>query len=89
MDTFRLEGVLDRQMLDYLPHDPADYALRCRLAGWFGQADAARAEFAAVSYDADTLGAAASDVDCPFGIDVARKTRIAVAKLTDQQVELI
>jgi len=89
MDTFRLEGVLDRQMLDYLPHDPADYALRCRLAGWFGRGDAARAEFAATGRDADALLAAASNVDCPYGVDVARKIRIAATKLTEQKVERI
>jgi len=82
MDVFRLEGELDRQMVDYLPHDPADYALRQRLCGWFGRADAARAAFADAGYDADALLAAASDVTCPYGIDVPRKLRLATAKLS-------
>jgi len=82
MDTFRLEGELDRQMVDYLPHDPADYALRQRLSGWFARADAARADFAASGRTADALRAAAEGIACPYGIDIPRKLRLATAKLT-------
>jgi aryl-alcohol dehydrogenase-like predicted oxidoreductase len=84
MDVFRLEGAFDRQMLDYLPHDPADYALRTRLAHWFAGQEPARAEFAAAGYDVNALIAAAHKVECPYGIDVVRKARLATAKLSGQ-----
>jgi aryl-alcohol dehydrogenase-like predicted oxidoreductase len=89
MDVFRLEGVYDRQMIDYLPHDPADYALRVRLAHWFNGRDRARAAYATAGYGADALVAAAQKVDCPYGIDVVRKARIATAKLSDRDVRLV
>ena len=89
MDTFRLEGLYDRQMIDYLTHDPANYALRVRLAHWFAGRERAAELFAAAGYDAGTLVADAAGVDCPYGIDVARKARIATAKLTEQDVRLV
>ncbi len=82
MDTFRLEGEFDRQMIDFLPHDPADHALRRVLSGWFNLADASKAKFASAGYDGDKLISSASAVMCPYGIDVARKARLVIAKLT-------
>jgi predicted aldo/keto reductase-like oxidoreductase len=89
MDTFRLEGNYDRQMIDYLPHDPADYALRTRLAHWFAGRERAAGEFATAGYSAEQLVADAQRVDCPYDIDVVRKAAIATAKLTGQSPSLI
>jgi len=89
MDTFRLEGTYDRQMIDYLPHDPADYALRVRLAHWFAGRERAVAHFATAGYDPATLIADAQQIECPYGIDVVRKAKIATAKLTEQKVNVI
>jgi uncharacterized protein len=89
MDTFRLEGTYDRQMIDYLPHDPADYALRVRLAHWFAGRERAVAHFAAADYDAATLIEDAEQIDCRYGIDVVRKARIATSKLTEGNVRRI
>lgn len=89
MALFRLEGHVDRQMIDYLPHDPADYALRLRLAHWFDLTDTARARFAETGWDTDALKAEAEDVTCPYGIDVARKVRLALAKLEDEPLNLL
>jgi hypothetical protein len=89
MDVFRLEGVYDRQMIDYLPHDPANYALRVRLAHWFAGQERATEAFAAAGYDADELIEEAEGVDCPYGIDVGRKARIATAKLSGAKVNVI
>jgi predicted aldo/keto reductase-like oxidoreductase len=86
MDIFRLEGVYDRQMIDYLPHDPANYALRVRLAHWFAGRERASDAFGAAGYDVTELIADAGKVNCPYGIDAARKVRIATAKLTGQPV---
>lgn len=89
MALFRLEGYVDRQMIDYLPHDPANYALRLRLAGWFDLADIARERFAAAGWDADALVAEAEGVACPYDIDVARKAQFALGKLRQEKVNLL
>ncbi len=83
MELFRLEGMADRQMHDFFGHDAAEAALRKVLAGWFGKADAARATWAEAGVDAAALEAAAKAVTCPYGIDVARKVRLAAAKLAE------
>ena len=88
MDLFRLEGYVDRQMIDYLPHDPADYALRLRLSGWFELADIARQEFAA-NGDGDRLLAEAKTITCPYDIDVARKAGLAIGKLRQDDINRI
>jgi diketogulonate reductase-like aldo/keto reductase len=89
MDTYRLEGEFDRQMIDGFAHGPAEDALRVRLAGWFGRGERARKEFAATGRTAAALEAAAAKAECPFGIDLPRKTRLAVAKLTEQPVAML
>ncbi|MFP4115013.1 MAG: aldo/keto reductase [Spirochaetota bacterium] len=82
MHLFRLEGYFDRQMIDYLEHDPAEYALRLRLGNWFELEEHARAEYEAAPWRSDDLLPPAEEVSCPYGIDVPRKVRIAQAKLS-------
>lgn len=89
MHLFRLEGYVDRQMIDYLPHDPANYALRLRLSRWFDLAGIARERFAASGWDADALLAEAKSVGCPYDIDVARKMRFALGKLREEKISLL
>ena len=86
MDIFRLEGVYDRQMIDYLAHDPANYALRVRLAHWFAGRERASDAFGAAGYDVERVIAKAGNVDCPYGIDTVRKAKLATAKLAGQPV---
>lgn len=86
---FRLEGYVDRQMIDYLPHDPADYALRLRLAPWFDLAEIARQRFVEAGWDAEALEAEAEGAVCPYGIDVGRKARFALAKLRGEAPALL
>jgi hypothetical protein len=82
MNLFRLEGVFDRQMYDYLPHNPADYALRRRLGPWFHAEEIAKKAFVTMGHERENLVAAAEEIDCPYGIDVPRKAKIAIGKLT-------
>lgn len=89
MDLFRLEGHVDRQMIDYLPHDPADYALRLRLAHWFDFADVARERYAQAGWVDQQLQGEADGVSCPYGIDVGRKARFALAKLKGEPLNLL
>jgi aryl-alcohol dehydrogenase-like predicted oxidoreductase len=89
MALFRLEGYVDRQMIDYLEHDPADYALRRRLCGWFDLAGIAQERFASEFDDPDALLAESKTIDCPYGIDVARKIRLTLAKLRQERVNVV
>lgn len=89
MDTFRMEGVFDRQMIDFLPHDPADHALRNVLSGWFSHDKLAQDQFAATARTKDDLLAAAESVTCPYDIDLPRKTRLALAKLTGESAQRV
>jgi len=89
MDVFRLEGVYDRQMIDQMAHDPANYALRVRLAHWFQGRERAAEAFAAAGYEPEELLAEAQTVECLYQIDVPRKARIAIAKLTGGQLNRV
>lgn len=88
-NLFRLEGKVDRQLIDFQEHNPANYALRLRLSGWFGMADEARKEFAATYQDANSLLSEAERCTCPYNIDISRKARLAVAKLSGNAPNLI
>ena len=88
-ELFRLEGYVDRQMIDYLEHDPADYALRVRLSEWFSLDGQAKGRFAGMDVDGARLFAEAAEIDCPYGIDVVRKLKIAFAKLKEEKPNLV
>ena len=81
MELFRLEGYCDRQMVDYLEHDPANYALRLRLSKWFALEGKAKEIYGKRGWKRGDLLADAGKVTCPYGIDVPRKTSLALAKL--------
>jgi predicted aldo/keto reductase-like oxidoreductase len=80
---FELEGWVDRQMWDYRiqDSDSADNALRMRLAGWFGNAPLARETFASAGIAIDPDADYSALNTCRYGIDIARKLKIAYAKL--------
>jgi uncharacterized protein len=86
---FRLEGYVDRQMIDYLPHDPADYALRLRLAHWFDLAEIGRQRFVEARWNPEALAQEAQTVSCPYGVDVGRKVALALGKLRGEQINLL
>ena len=88
-NIFRLEGYFDRQMVDYLEHDPADYALRLRLSGWFALDGHAKKFFKEMDADESRLFAEASEVNCPYGIDIRRKLKISLAKLRNADPNLV
>jgi predicted aldo/keto reductase-like oxidoreductase len=85
-ELFRFEGMLDRQMVDFYPHDPANYALRMRLGRWFGRKDDAKAEFKKAGFKLESLSDSIKSVQCPYKIDIERKVRIAFAKLNGDEV---
>jgi len=83
--VFELEGKYDRQMFDGRPHDVADYALRERLRFWFHNQE--RAVELYKPY-ADKIQAVLDSKralpDCPYGIDLAYKLKLAHLKLTSK-----
>ena len=89
MELFRLEGYCDRQMIDFLPHDPADYAQRVRLSKWFGLDGVAMPIFKHRDWGTDKLIAEAEKVTCPYEINVLRKTRLVLSKLRVERTELV
>ncbi len=84
--VFELEGKFDRQMFDGRPTDAPDYALRQRLCYWFHNQERAMelyesyTDAVAALFDAET-----EFPDCPYGIDIAYKLRLAHAKLTSHE----
>jgi hypothetical protein len=73
-------------MFDGRPTDAPDYALRQRLCYWFNNQERAMelyepyADKVAALFDAET-----ELPDCPYGIDIARKLRLAHGKLTSDE----
>jgi hypothetical protein len=88
-DTFRLEGLYDRQVVDLLPRGPGDAALRERHVEMFAAKERAQEAWTAAGRDPEALIAEARGVECPYDIDVVRKARIAVAKLTGGNAALL
>jgi len=81
-DVFLLEGMFDRQMDSRRVEDTPDYALRERLKHWFGQADRARAAYAALPEKVDPeKDYSALNALCPYHIDIDRKLKIVHDKL--------
>lgn len=80
---FECEGYYDRQMYTGSIPDAAEYALRERLKHWFQNQDAARDRYSRLEHKIPKdIGADAIVGRCRYGIDIARKLRIAAWKLT-------
>ena len=89
MELFLLEWYCDRQMMDYLTHDLVENAMRVRLSGWFELAEIGLEKFARKGWNIEKLLSEAEKVECPFKIDVARKTRLVLTKLKGDDLQLI
>jgi len=81
--VYELEGKYDQQMFDGRPHEATDYALRERLRFWFSNQARAQALYAPLAPAvAEALETGRALPECPYGIDLAYKTRLAHLKLT-------
>lgn len=81
--VFELEGKYDQQMFDGRPHDAPDYALRERLRFWFHNQERAMDMYAPYADGvAEVLASDRPLPECPYGIDLRRKLRMAHLKLT-------
>jgi predicted aldo/keto reductase-like oxidoreductase len=78
--VFELEGKYDRQMDDLRPCDPAQYAMRERLKGWFQGGARAQQAYATLGQPAPRVAGGTLGT-CRYGLDIQRKLRIAHAKL--------
>ncbi len=84
---FLAEGRYDRQMLDGKVRNAADYALRDRLAHWFGSEDQAIAEYNSMSPGVDACtDCGICNERCPYVIDIPRKLGIVNSKITEGYV---
>ena len=81
--VFELEGKFDQQMFDGRPTSAPDYALRQRLCFWFGNQQRAIDLYKPLADKVKAiLESDAPLPQCPYGIDLPRKLRLAHAKLT-------
>ena len=80
---FELEGKFDRQMDDRQPCSAAEYALRERLKGWFGNGKWARDTYANEAPSAPKLADLPAG-PCTYGLDIPARIALADAKLRGQ-----
>jgi len=81
-EIFQLEGMFDRQMDDGRRHEPEDEALRSLLKNWFDTGRVAQQRYRALKVNPDDFESCIEvEANCPYGIGIVRKLRIAHAKL--------
>jgi len=79
---FQLEGMFDRQMEDVRQHEPEDQTLRSKLKDWFHTDRVARERYRELGVNPDDFDSCAQvESQCPYGIRIVRKLRIAHSKL--------
>ncbi|PNR97203.1 aldo/keto reductase [Petrotoga sp. 9PWA.NaAc.5.4] len=82
MKIFEYEGWYDRQMRDYEPHEAPDYALRERLAFWFGNQDEAIKAYSTLNKTfKDCTKCGLCEERCPYDIKIIDKLRLVDFKL--------
>ncbi len=79
---FEYEGWYDRQMRDYKPHEPPDYALRERLAFWFGNQQEAKMAYENLEKNyVDCTHCGLCEDRCPYDLEIIEKLRLVHFKL--------
>jgi len=86
-EVFACEGYYDRQMARGVVEDTAQYALMERLRFWFGQQGLGRARYEKISGGISACNGCGECVpQCPYGIDIPAKLRLADYKLAGRDM---
>ncbi len=84
---FEYEGWYDRQMRDYKPHEAPDYALRERLAFWFGNQNEAKEAYKSMDKNyTDCTNCGLCEERCPYDLQVIDKLRLVHFKLANGDI---
>ncbi len=84
---FEYEGWYDRQMRDYKPHEAPDYALRERLAFWFGNQDEAKTAYKKLDKNyTNCTKCGLCEERCPYDLKIVDKLRLVHYKLGDGEI---
>ncbi|PNR97862.1 hypothetical protein X927_09835 [Petrotoga mexicana DSM 14811] len=87
MKVFEYEGWYDRQMRDYQPHEAPDYALRERLAFWFGNQNEAKTAYSKLNKTfKDCTKCSICEERCPYDIPIIRKLKLVDYKLGEGEI---
>jgi len=82
MKIFEFEGWFDRQMRDYQPHEAPDYALRERLAFWFGNKNEAKKAYSDLNKNYNNCTKCmVCEERCPYDIPIVKKLKLVDFKL--------
>jgi predicted aldo/keto reductase-like oxidoreductase len=82
MKIFEFEGWFDRQMRDYQPHEAPDYALRERLAFWFGNQNEAKKAYSDLNKNYNNCTKCmVCEERCPYDIPIVKKLKLVDFKL--------
>jgi predicted aldo/keto reductase-like oxidoreductase len=84
---FLYEGWYDRQMRDYKPHDAPDYALRERLAFWFGNQEEAIEAYGKLDKNVtNCTNCGLCEERCPYDLKITDKLKLVHFKLGNGEI---
>ncbi len=84
---FLYEGWYDRQMRDYKPHEAPDYALRERLAFWFGNQNEAVTAYKKLTKNVtNCTNCGLCEERCPYDLQIVDKLQLVHFKLGNGEI---
>jgi len=84
---FTYEGWYDRQMRDYKPHEAPDYALRERLAFWFGNQNEAVENYRKLDKTyKNCTNCGICEEKCPYDLSIVEKLKLVDFKLGNGEI---
>ncbi len=84
---FKYEGWYDRQMRDYKPHEAPDYALRERLAFWYGNQNEAKEAYKKLDKTyKNCTNCGICEERCPYDLPIVEKLKLVDFKLGNGEI---